>query len=276
MEELIDNFMSRPKFSIITIAYNSGKTIERTIKSVLEQSFPDYEYIVVDGLSSDNTLEIVKKYEPLFEGKMKWISEKDKGIYNAMNKGIKMSSGNVIGIVNSDDWLDKNALSNVYTSVQLNMHDDDSLYCGNLIFHYNNGGEHIREASKNRLDTYAKSYDIGIFHPATFVGRKVYETVGLFDEQFSLNADTDFILRCYKEKKNFVFIPYVLSNMSDGGATNSGHTAKEMQDRKLVLKKHCKNPFEFWYLWSVYFIKIYAKRILPHSLVVKIRSNKDK
>ncbi len=268
--------MSRPKFSIITIAYNSGKTIERTIKSVLEQSFPDYEYIVVDGLSSDNTLEIVKKYEPLFEGKMKWMSEKDKGIYNAMNKGIRMASGNVIGIVNSDDWLDKNALSNVYTSVQLNMHDDDTLYCGNLIFHYNNGGEHIREASQKRLDKYAKSYDIGVFHPATFVGRKVYETVGLFDEQFKLNADTDFILRCYKEKKNFVFVPYVLSNMSDGGATNSGHTAKEMQDRKLVLKKHCKNSLEFWYLWSVYFIKIYAKRLLPHSLVVKIRSNKDK
>ena len=195
---------------------------------------------------------------------------------NAMKKGIRMASGNVIGIVNSDDWLDKNALSNVYTSVQLNMHDDDTLYCGNLIFHYNNGGEHIREASQKRLDEYAKSYDIGVFHPATFVGRKVYETVGLFDEQFKLNADTDFILRCYKEKKNFVFVPYVLSNMSDGGATNSGHTAKEMQDRKLVLKKHCKSSLEFWYLWSVYFIKIYAKRLLPHSLVVKIRSNKDK
>ena len=97
-------------FSIITICFNSEKTIERTIKSVLTQTFADYEYIIVDGGSRDSTLDIVKKYEPLFEGRMKWKSESDRGIYDAMNKGIMRSSGTIIGIVNSDDWLDSEAL----------------------------------------------------------------------------------------------------------------------------------------------------------------------
>ena len=83
-------------FSIITICFNSEKTIERTIKSVLTQTFADYEYIIVDGGSRDSTLDIVKKYEPLFEGRMKWKSESDRGIYDAMNKGIMRSSGTII------------------------------------------------------------------------------------------------------------------------------------------------------------------------------------
>lgn len=92
-------------FSIITVCFNSEKIIERTIKSVLEQSYQDYEYILVDGASSDRTLEIIHQYEPLFQGKMKLISEPDKGIYDAMNKGIRVASGELIGIVNSDDYV---------------------------------------------------------------------------------------------------------------------------------------------------------------------------
>ena len=105
---------NQPQFSIITICYNSSATIERTIKSVLAQTFTDYEYIIVDGGSKDSTLDIVKKYEPLFDGRMKWKSEPDKGIYDAMNKGISRSSGTIIGIVNSDDWLEADALESAF------------------------------------------------------------------------------------------------------------------------------------------------------------------
>lgn len=101
------------KISIITATYNSGKTVGDTLKSVLAQTYHDYELLVVDGASKDNTLEVVKKMEPLFEGRMRYISEPDKGIYDAMNKGIRMATGDVIGILNSDDF---------YTS-------DDALAC---------------------------------------------------------------------------------------------------------------------------------------------------
>lgn len=93
------------KISLITVTYNSGTTLRDTIQSVLAQTYRNVEYIVVDGLSKDNTIDIVREYEPQFEGRMKWISEKDKGLYDAMNKGVRMATGDVVGILNSDDFL---------------------------------------------------------------------------------------------------------------------------------------------------------------------------
>ena len=90
------------KLSLITVTYNSGATLAYTIKSVLSQTYPDIEYIIVDGASKDNTVAIIKEYEPQFKGRIKWISEPDKGLYDAMNKGIRMATGDIIGILNSD------------------------------------------------------------------------------------------------------------------------------------------------------------------------------
>lgn len=264
--------MNNPLFSIITVCYNSEKTIERTIKSILAQTYKEYEYIIVDGASKDSTLDIVKQYEPLFEGRMKWKSEPDKGIYNAMNKGIKRSSGEIIGIVNSDDWLEVDALEIVSDRASQDCERNRCIYCGNLVFHYNDGVNQYRETSKARLDKYAKTYDIGLFHPATFVGKQVYKTVGKFDEQFLLNADVDFILRCYQSNIRFEFIPSVLSNMSDGGVTNSGLLDKEIADRKLVFQKHCTKHFEYCYQFILYLFKVLIKQMLHHRLIVNIRS----
>lgn len=91
------------KISIITVTYNSEKTLKDTLESVLKQTYKDYEHIIVDGLSKDNTIEIVKEYEKRYNGKLRYISEKDTGLYDAMNKGIKMATGDIIGILNSDD-----------------------------------------------------------------------------------------------------------------------------------------------------------------------------
>ena len=103
-----------PFITIVTVCYNSEKTIERTIKSVLSQQFTDYEYLIVDGVSKDTTLSIIQKYEPLFNGHMKWRSEPDKGIYDAFNKGCKWASGKYVWIVNSDDYMEPDALTKIW------------------------------------------------------------------------------------------------------------------------------------------------------------------
>ena len=93
------------KISLITVTFNSGGTLRDTIQSVLSQTYYDIEYIIVDGHSQDNTVDIIKEYEPLFDGRLKWISEKDQGLYDAMNKGFQMATGDMVGIINSDDLL---------------------------------------------------------------------------------------------------------------------------------------------------------------------------
>ena len=92
------------RISIVTVTWNSAATLRDTIESVLKQDYPNLEYIIADGLSKDETVNIIKEYEPKFNGRMKWFSEKDKGMYDAMNKGIKMATGDVVGIINSDDF----------------------------------------------------------------------------------------------------------------------------------------------------------------------------
>ena len=101
------------KVSIITVCYNSEKTIRRTIESVLNQTYDNIEYIIVDGASTDQTMDIVKEYEPKFSGRMRWISEPDEGIYFAMNKGIDMAAGELIGLLNSDDTYESNAVKSI-------------------------------------------------------------------------------------------------------------------------------------------------------------------
>src|SRR5690554_3132525 len=119
--------------SIITVCYNSDKYIRTAFDAVLHQSYKDLEYIIVDGASTDGTVSIIKEYEPLFNGRMKWISEPDMGLYDAMNKGIKMATGEVVGILNSDDlYLDNNVLGSVMSAFakdpRLDMVYGDLLY----------------------------------------------------------------------------------------------------------------------------------------------------
>jgi glycosyltransferase involved in cell wall biosynthesis len=112
------------KISLITVSFNSAATIRDTFESVLAQSYNDYEYIVIDGLYKDATVDIIKEYEPRFSGKMRWISEKDFGLYDAMNKGIKMATGDVVGILNSDDFFtDSAVLENVNQAFEQNQTD---------------------------------------------------------------------------------------------------------------------------------------------------------
>lgn len=253
------------RFSIITICYNSEKTIERTIKSVLAQTCKDYEYIIVDGASKDGTLDIVKRYESQFEGRIKWKSEPDNGIYNAMNKGIERASGVIIGIVNSDDWLEPDALENVAKAFDKNAHDQNSLYCGGINFHFTDGSVKQGKVSIPALHKNAKLYIVkGVRHPGLFVPKKVYNEVGLFNDEMKLSADLQFMLRCYYQNKRFIDINAIVSNMSEGGISTINNKKARMisrADRKILLESFGKKGLSYYWLFYSWRCRGIVKRL---------------
>jgi glycosyltransferase involved in cell wall biosynthesis len=257
--------MKSLRFSIITICFNSEKTIERTIKSVLAQSYKNYEYIVVDGASKDNTLDIVKRYEPLFEGRMKWKSEPDNGIYDAMNKGIKRATGDIIGIVNSDDWLEQDTVNKVAEAIEKNDRDMNSLYCGDIVFHYNSGEQKRMDANIPLFKKNAPLWIMnGIRHPATFVPRNVYDKIGLFNDKMKLSADQDFILRCYFQGIQFYHVTEVLSNMAAGGLSTDNTTASleaSIHDRKIMLAENNIYGLKRLWLWYTWRLMVALSRL---------------
>ena len=202
--------------SIITVCFNSEKTIERTIKSVLEQTYKKLEYIIVDGKSTDKTLEIVEKYRPLFKGRMKVISEPDQGIYDAMNKGICNASGELIGIINSDDYYETDTVENVVAAMK---DEDYQILYGMLRV--------IKENEDTRVIVMPKHENLEnemLAHPTCFVTKKVYSDFGMYDIKYRSCADHDFMLRMRKHSE-VVFIPVykLLANFTEG----TGMSAQE-------------------------------------------------
>lgn len=220
------------KISLITVCYNSEKTIADCIHSVTEQSYPDVEYIIVDGKSSDNTLNIIH----LFKDKIsKVISEKDSGIYDAMNKGLALATGDVIGILNSDDiYAHADVLKNVAGVFQ--SQQTDSVY-GNLVY--------VSANDLNKVVRKWKStpYKEGLFlkgwmppHPAFFVKRSIYEKYGNFNTMFKSAADYELMLRfLHRYKITTSYLPETLIKMRTGGMSNASvwnRIRANMEDRK--------------------------------------------
>ncbi|OGF56229.1 MAG: hypothetical protein A2452_13535 [Candidatus Firestonebacteria bacterium RIFOXYC2_FULL_39_67] len=204
------------KISIITATFNSSKTIEDCLNSVSEQTHPDVEHIVIDGGSKDGTIEIVRKYP-----KVKWISEKDNGLYDAMNKGIKMATGEVIGILNSDDF---------YSDI-LTLSKVVGIFNSNIIDAAYGDLEYISKSDKSNIVRRWKSpdWDLGINfkkwwlipHPALFVRKAVYSKYGGYDTNFKLTADYEYIIRVLRNENIRLFhIPHALVKMRTGGASH--------------------------------------------------------
>ena len=250
------------KISIITISFNSDKTIERTIKSVLSQNYKNFEYIIIDGGSKDKTIEIITKYEPFFKGKMHWVSESDKGLYNAMNKGIDRATGDIIGLINSDDWLEPDTFSTIAKMVD--NRNNNCLYCGSIRFHYMDGTFQIFRTNKSKFFSGIKefSFNHGAYHSAIYVSSNIYKEIGKFDENFKIAADVDFIARCYMQGYCFHFTEKILTNMSDGGVSNKLSLKKIYSDRKYhCLKYGIKGLKAFRYVYMdclVTIVKFYV------------------
>jgi glycosyltransferase involved in cell wall biosynthesis len=179
-----------PKLSIITACYNSSRTIRQTIESVLAQRYAWFEHVIVDGGSTDGTIEILKEYPHLH-----WMSERDNGIYDAMNKGVKAATGDFVGILNSDDWYAEGALSAVGSAFARHPHWE-ALF-GDIIFVDSVGKEiYRRKEACYDYDVLRFSGNCYVIHPTLFVKRSVYETIGYYrDKDFLSSADYEFILQ---------------------------------------------------------------------------------
>lgn len=209
--------------SIITVSYNSSKTIAKAIEAVLEQTYVPKEYIIVDGKSTDNTVEIAESFRERFEQKgigYRVISEKDNGIYEAMNKGIAMAEGEIVGMINSDDWYEPNALEVVAETYQ--KEHFDMMYADiNLI--KENGSVILKKAQLKRHIT-SRHWN----HPTTFIKREVYNR---FQYRLdNLYADLDMYIKIRKAGYKVVIVNKILANFMMGGASNE-KTFKSMIKR---------------------------------------------
>jgi glycosyltransferase involved in cell wall biosynthesis len=229
-----------PRFTILTVCRNSGRTIRRTLESVLGQTVPPEEYILVDGLSSDATPDIIREYAGAFESKgvrFRWTSEKDGGIYDAMNKGIAQAGGDIIGIINSDDWYEPDAVERVAEAQRL--HPDGGVFYGFL--RVMTEGRELAVLRYN-FDAFLLHRETGIYnsaqHPSCFVHRRVYRTVGCFDTDFPIAADYDFLIRAARTGIVFVPIDRVLANFSKGGANDRMTEAERFSQRYRIWFKN--------------------------------------
>lgn len=237
------------KISIVTVTYNSAQTISNCLASINNQSYQDLEHIIIDGMSHDNTLEIIKLQPNKI---MKLFSEPDKGIYDAMNKGINLCSGGVIGLLNSDDlYVDENVLGDVMNYFN-NDPDLDILY-GNLVYVKKEDTDEIVR-KWNSKPYYNNFFEEGHVppHPTLFLRSRVYKKVGLFDIQYKLAADYEFMLRVLK-KHNFksLYINRLTVKMRLGGATNKS-IKNVLNGNKEIIKAWKNNglkpPFKLMFL----------------------------
>lgn len=207
------------KFSIITVTYNSATTLKDTINSVLNQTYKDYEYIIVDGKSNDTTIKIIKEYEPKFKGRMRWISEPDKGLYDAMNKGFKMAEGEVIMIINSDDIICKNeALQIIANKFKENPYID-AIYANLYYVSKNNTNKIIRAWTSGTQKEFKKGWLPA--HPTFYAKRSVYLKYGYFNTNFKLAADFELMLRFIEKYKiSLLYLNEYLVKMRLGGETS--------------------------------------------------------
>ena len=185
------------KVSIITVTYNSGKTLRDTFDSVLAQSYSNIEYIVVDGASTDNTLDIIREYEPRFKGRMSWISESDQGIYDAMNKGLRMATGDIIGVLNSDDlYYDHKVLKNIVNSFTSEI---DAVFSNLYFVSADDTNNVVRAWKGSPYVSFSTGWQPA--HPTFYVRREIYEKYGMFDTSFEISADFELMLRFIEKKK---------------------------------------------------------------------------
>lgn len=210
------------KISIVTATYNSGKTLRDTMESVLAQTYPNIEHIIIDGNSKDNTMDIVRELEPRYNGRIKYISERDNGLYDAMNKGIGMASGDVVGILNSDDFFSSHYVIEAIASTLRNS-ELDAVFGDIHFVDDDNLKKCVRYYSSSTFRPWMMRLGFQPAHPSFYCRKSVYDKHGAFDTNFKIAADFENLLRLiYIHRIKTGYIPLDCVTMRTGGASTSG------------------------------------------------------
>lgn len=234
-----------PLISVITVCYNSETTIRKTIESVLEQDLSQLEYLIIDGTSTDQTLQIIDEYKESFSNRLRVISEPDNGWYDAMNKGILNSTGDYIVFLNSDDYFDKKAIITVEDYIEKNRlkpncvvyGDSTNIYKsskGELLFRRIIAPDHLAWGDKS-----LRNGMCGIRHQSMFTGREVFQTIGLLDLKYRLHADWDFLVRCIYSGMPMKHVPANLTFYSMYGVS----TKPDCKERHILRKNNSLYKF---------------------------------
>lgn len=224
--------------SIITATFNSAKTLKDTIQSVLRQTNKDFEYLIIDGGSTDDTIDIVKSYESEFSGRLKWVSEKDQGIYDAMNKGIKMASGDVVGILNSDDYFTSDDILQTVDNA-FKSHEIDAIYGDIHFIRDGNPQKCVRYYSSRMFRPFWLRFGFMPAHPSFYCKREVFEKAGLYSLDYKIGADYEMMVRLFKKYR--IMSQYINKDfvtMRTGGASNNNVRSRIMLINEDV--KACK------------------------------------
>ena len=207
--------------SIITATFNSAKTLKDTIQSVLRQTNKDFEYLIIDGGSTDETIDIVKSYESEFSGRLKWVSEKDHGIYDAMNKGIKMASGDVVGILNSDDYFTSDDILQTVDNA-FKSHEIDAIYGDIHFIRDGNPQKCVRYYSSRMFRPFWLRFGFMPAHPSFYCKREIFDKAGLYSLDYKIGADYEMMVRLFKKYR--IMSQYINKDfvtMRTGGASNN-------------------------------------------------------
>ncbi len=248
------------KFSVITVCFNSARSIEHTLRSVLEQSYPNVEHILVDGGSTDETLAIITRYR---RPSLTVLSEPDEGIYDAMNKGLRLASGDIICFLNADDhYISKGSLALVAEQVQ-DSHLD-VLLTDVAFFRPDASHKVVRRYRTKHFNPRALAWGWMPAHPALFAKRDVYEKYGPFDTSFKIAGDYEWIVRAFKDDTLlYRHLPQVLVKMQTGGVSSRGILSKWTLNQEVI--RACRQNGVYTNWWMI--LSKYPRKLVEYFQV---------
>ncbi|MFL0298751.1 glycosyltransferase family 2 protein [Aquirufa novilacunae] len=240
------------KISIITVCFNSVKTIEETIRSVISQTYSNFEYILIDGGSTDGTLEVISNYKNHIS---KLVVEEDHGIYDAINKGIILSTGDIVGILNSDDCFASNEIlfhiNNIFLNSQVDM-------CWGDVNFLNYDGQIVRKYSSSFFSKNKLRFGIMPAHPTFYCKKELFEISGIYRTDLKIAADFELILRFVLKNYKYCYLPLTMVNMKIGGISTKGFKSTLTIIKEIHFSCKCNRLYtNYFFLVLKYPFKIF-------------------